>query len=449
MTKLKNLFVAIFFGTVGFCNSFANWDVSESVDLDSDSRQIDQDYYDHEYLIDLLAYRYNSSLNSFYNSAQFGYRISYGSLDGYSFYRNEELKLKVEEDTFGLGFVSKNQEDFVEKYRSSDFFIFNKFPGFYAQENKDNFKFTLHSNAKFEKKYSDVGLSVAYDLIDLFYFEYRIIDVYAVFNWKEKNKIDTFKRKPWRHFLISQFLMFDLKFSLKAILDTPIEWSLRSRDLNYKNNLFSFHSNLEKNFGRGILNLSFDGIHKKEEFKFEKTTREVESKRRFHKYSLSYLGSTHNDRLSYELGLDVLTRNSPIQLKGETEPSEVFDKWKNLENLNSLRSGRASYAGGWGLVNMGITESNSHVVRLGLSAGKAKYAFTPKNILVAGEENAQVRKETWQSKALSAWEFRFLKNGVFALNVSWDLDNVLRKTFYNEDYDSSWDGGNFQMGVFF
>jgi hypothetical protein len=456
---IKNFSIYLFF--TNFISSLAYaQNKMVTVDISADSQKIDSDYLDHEFLYDILSYRYNEYLLNAYNEAQFGYRTSYGSLDGYNFYIQDDLKLEIEEDNFGLRYNSNKIQDFVSKKSYSEFEIFRKFSLFGSSgiENEENSalkaKIGLVSSAQFEKKYSDVGFRFGLLSKNKEIFYYQISNLYAVYNWKEKNKQDHFKSKPWRHLFGGQFDSGRLFFSSDVLWETPIEWNKNSKNTLYQRSFFQHTSSFKYSLvGKDYFKISFQN-----ERKYESLDTKLQDESLIQKEfssSFGYFGYTNYNEIWYELYFSTIHRNSNVDLKkhslNENEisksVSEAPPAQKNDSTEDFLVGGKSNVFLLSNIWNIGLDHLNTNVVRVGPSVALVDYQKNEIQI-EKNEKNIQ-KKQSFQSKLLTGWEYRFKNYGMFGFNVSWDIDNLLRKPNSGNRYSALWDGGNFQMGLFF
>jgi hypothetical protein len=412
---LKTLTI-VFFATLYTTTSQARFHHEDANHIDSDAN-LGTEYYN-----DLVSYRWPYSWRKSWDQSHSGFRVTAGSLTMTRFFYQEDIKLDpIPTNPMSVAFEQHRFEDFAEMEETREVRVgFKVLP---------SLRLFLLGDGSALKEYGDVGAGVR-----LFESEWMATDVlyWSVDHYyNEKNHEPGAYRSDQTKTWIFRSYNLDpsstVRWQVHVENDLPFKWVRPSQGVyDYERRKvhmkFAVANSPQSEF---FIDVSTDS--KNESWSTMDTTKNLSFQRRVNRSELGVEGgdSAHN----YSISVDFITRESLWRKTGE-----------GVDQMP------------WSVAPYPLTSQRREIGFYGYSHLRISPTTVFTSGLVSNKPEIIEDSRTWNEyeiKAVTAYHWDFSDKSGFALNATWDIDQLGRDYPYTKHTFRPWGGGNIQAFLVF
>ena len=396
---------------------------SEARFVHTDAAFIDsEEQRDKESFNDLASYMTPLYWSNVWEKSKNGYRMNTGSLDGYKSIYDEEIKLEDGNDSFRLAYNQWRYEDKVVLDIENELdFIFS--PTKY-------FEYWFMASAMADKKWSDLGVAFRFlesDKYDLL-FKGWVVD--AFYKTKETNPEDTYKEYIYTFETeLSLNLPADLAIDLDITYDSPVTWIRESEQYTYEYQKQIL--DLEVTYGFSDLwdVVLYGYLENKIEGKIWTNNPDHEYSKKNDKdfYRASLVAEYLEKRDSLRYGLEYIHIDQKNENKGYTG---------NSSHTYFEKAGESGQRTEWmAFVEYSMPTWDIANFQLGYYISSVESSFFEPNHSV-------------QQKLQALFDFRPTDSTAVALNLTYDIDKIIKNIAESDKEISLYGGGNIQAMIY-
>ena len=398
---------------------------SEALEIDQESN------VGLEYTNDLVSYRWPESWNADWESALMGYQVTTGSLNLTRFLFEERIKFDpIPRDQVSFAFLQSRFEDYSDKKLAREARL--------GIEALTWLRIVVLGDGGSDKEYGDVGLGLRLFETESGYHEINLWSIDHYYNEKTK-KDDSRRTDLVRHWTftsvgksenawVSWNLMMNVAPKLKWLRPDNEVYSYSYSDLETKFN-FALQEN-QKLCVKAIVQRKMEG------FKSLATDARSLDFERINRFATVSLQQELDHQVKDEYSVDFVERASTWDDTRVISPSSDWkDPWSS--DPFPKRSYRLEVGASW--------------LREFPIDSKYSFRWGTVNHVVKLKEDSWDRRNL-ESKIVTAFYWRNQEKGLqtkFALNATWDVDQLASDFPYKSQPFRPWGGGNLQASILY